>query len=324
MSGRRLGAFGALLLALLLPGCKPDAQEHIRRAKDAVFEKRPREALANYLAALNQLARDDSPEAQVLRARVLRGAADLYYLELREIPEAISVYRELIQRCPEAPETLEARIHLAHILRAYGRDLRGAINELTAAIARNPPQSAELNYEVAKLYFELGDYRQCELEAEALAKKYETSAFVDDALLLRAQAISMMEGRRADAARAFQDLVDRFPQSELQPHALFELGKLRAEVGEHERAIEAWVASLERHPDPKVVQDAIARTRSRMLATTPGKIGDSKTAFDRHLVARPAPPPRPRPKPAPEPPPAAPAPSAEAPGTGAESPPPTP
>ena len=128
------------------------------------------------------------PEALVLRARALKGAADVYWLEQRKVKEAVSVYKELIQQCPESPEALEARIILADLLRVHYRDLRGAIDQLTAALQRNPPQGAELQYQVAKLYFELGDYAQCELEARKLAERFATSAYVDDALFLQAQA----------------------------------------------------------------------------------------------------------------------------------------
>ena len=278
MKGRALVA-AAVCFALW--GCKQGAADHLRLAKDQVFEKHPEEGLREYRLALDVLEKDDSAEAQVYRARALRGAADVYYLELRDMRKAVEVYRELIQECPEAPETLEGRIHLAEILRTHYRDLRGAINELTAAIARNPPQSAELNYQVAKLYFELGDYQQCEIEASNVERKYEASSFVDDAMLLRGQALAMMEGHRADAMHTFQDLAERFPDSELQPHALYELGKLRADSGDLEKAIEAWVEALARHPDPQVVQGSIARARKRMKSTTPRRIGDEAAAFDR-------------------------------------------
>ncbi len=274
----------ALLIAALgcgLLACRNAPSDELQRAKDAVFEKKAEQALHHYRLALDALGDDNSPAAQVLRARALRGAADVYYLELRDVRRAAEVYRELIQLCPEAPETLEGRIHLSDILYAYRRDLRGAIGELTAALARNPPQGAELKYRVAKLYFELADYQQAEIEATQLVKRYETSAHVDDAMLLRAQALAMMEGRRAEAGRALLELVERYPDSELQPHALFELGKLRQESGEPDRAIEAWVKALERHPDPKVVQSMISRVRDRLVATTPRQPGDRYSAFDR-------------------------------------------
>jgi tetratricopeptide (TPR) repeat protein len=274
----------AAACGLWAQGCKPTAADHLQRAKDALYEKDPHRALRHYREALDLLEKDDSPESMLMRARALRGAADTYFLELRDFRQAVSVYRELIQQCPESRESLEAHVILADILRGNFRDLRGAINELTAAIARNPPQSAELTYQVAKLYFELGDYQQCALEAQRVAARYETSAFVDDALFLRAQALSMLEDRKADAARGFEELARRHPDSDLAPHALLELGKLRAEQGEDERAIELWVEALQRHPDPAIVQASIARVRRRIASTTPDRVGDHAAAFD-HLPA---------------------------------------
>lgn len=277
----------AVAAALCLCGCRRDEPvDWLERAHTDLFEGRPQDALADYKKALDALERDTSPRAAVYRARALRGAADVYAFELGDPKRAVEVYRELIALCPEAPETLEGRVHLAELLRRHFRDLRGAIAELTAALDRNPPASAELTYQVAAMYFELRDYEQCQLEAAKLAARYENSGFVPDALFLRGQALAMMEGRRADAQRAFTELVERFPDSPLRPHAYFELGRLAVEADAPEQAIEMWVQALETHPQPAMVQEAIARVRSRLHATTPKKVGDAFTAFD-HDQARP-------------------------------------
>ena len=276
----------ALLLVIALSGCKrSDPLARLQNAREKLYAHLPQAALEEYRLALDALDRDESKEASVYRARALRGAADTYYLELRDFKHAVEVYRELSQLCPEAPETLDGRLHLADILEHQFHDLRGAITELTAALARNPPQSAELSYRVAKLYFELGDYQQCELEAAGVARKFETSPYVDDALLLRGQALAMMEGHRLEALKVFEELAEKFPDSELQPHALFEAGKLRAEGGEPEKAIETWIEALKRHPDPQVVQEVIARVRRQLRETTPSKVGDAAKAFDREWPA---------------------------------------
>lgn len=272
----------ALALALLLvAGCKkPDAPAHLERARTALFEQKPDVALAEYKLALDLLDRDGSAQANLYRARALRGAADVYAYQLGDPKRAVEVYRELITLCPEAPETLEGRLHLAEVLWHRFRDLRGAIAEYTAALARNPPQSAELSYTVAKLYFELQDYEQCELEAGKTIQKFETSAWVDDALYLRGQALSMMDGRKPEAQRVYLDLIDRFPESDLRPHALVELGRLKADAGEPEKAIELWISALKTHPTPQAVQQQIALVRGRLRATTPDQVGDATRAFD--------------------------------------------
>jgi len=273
-----------LAVVLCLCACKrTDAPTRLQTAREKLYVHQPQAALEEYRLALDSLDRDESKEAAVYRARALRGAADTYYLELRDFKRAVEVYRELSQLCPEAPETLEGRLHLADILQTQFHDLRGAITELTAALARNPPQSAELSYRVAKLYFELADYQQAELEAAGMVRKFETSPYVDDALLLRGQALAMMEGRHPEALKAFESLAEKFPDSELQPHALFEAGKLRAEAGENEKAIETWVEALKRHPDPNVVQLVISKVRRQLRATTPNKVGDAALAFDREV-----------------------------------------
>jgi tetratricopeptide (TPR) repeat protein len=270
-----------LTVVLLVAGCKRnDAPTHIEAARTALFERKPEIALSEYKLALDALERHTGPEVTLYRARALRGAADIYAFELHDPKRAVDVYRELIKTCPEAPETMEGRLHLAGLFRHEFRDIRSAIAELTAALARNPPQSAELAYEVATLYFELRDYQQVTIEAENVVRRYEASAWVDDALYLKGQALSMMEGRRAEAQRAYLDLVERFPDSSLKAHALVELGRLKVDQGEGEKAIEYWVEALPTHPDPKVVQEAIARVRAHLRATTPETVGDPMKAFD--------------------------------------------
>lgn len=276
----------ALLGALAGVGCTETPADHLQRARDAIFEKNPDEALVEYRKAFDMLRRDETPQSLVMRARALKGAADVYWLEQRKVKEAVSVYKELIQQCPESPEALEARIILSELLKVHYRDLRGAIDQLTQALQRNPPQGAELQYEVAKLYFELGDYAQCELEARKLGERFATSAYVDDALYLQAQAVHMMEGRRQEASKIYADLRARFPDSELAPHALVEMGKIRAEAGENEKAIELWVEALKTHPDPNLVQDYISRARKRIANTTPEAVGQKAAAFD-HKMGRP-------------------------------------
>lgn len=265
-------------LSLLLAACGNQAQEHIKKARNNVFEKKPQAALEQYRLAIDALERDNSPEAQVHKARALRGAADVYDLELRDHRRAIEVYRELIQACPESPEALDGRVRLATILSDQFNDLRGSIKELTAAISRNPPQSAELRYKVAKLYFELGDYQQCEIEAQEVARRYETSSFVDDAMFLGAQSLAM-EQKRDEALRAYQALIDRHPDSDFRPHAMFEIGRIYADMGDSRKAISIWVDALRSHPQPDTVQASIARARKRLVDTMPATT--RADAFDR-------------------------------------------
>jgi len=269
-----------VLVVTLAAGCFRSGPEHLARARELVYARKPQAALREYRAALDAVEKSDRSESAHIRAAALRGAADVYWLELHDVPKAVSVYRELVSQAPDAPETAEAHVVLAGILEAHYRDLRGAISEITAALARDPPTAADLRYHVAKLYFELGDYQQAELEARTLIQRFPSSPLVDDGWMLVGQSLSMREGMRTEAMTAYATLVEKFPASELVPHALFELGKLRGEAGDDAGAIQAWVQALERHPDPAIVQSAIARTRKRIAQTTPRGVG-AREAFQR-------------------------------------------
>lgn len=266
---------------VVLGGCHRSADAHLHQAREAAYRKDFQAALRHYRLVLDVLDRGESPLTQSLRARALRGIADTYYLELRDIPRAAEAYRELIQACPESPESVEAHVHLANLLKEHYRDVRGAVSELSSAVARHPVQSAELSYQIAKLYFQLANYPQCVLEADALLDRYGDSEFADDAMLLKAQALTMIDNKRAEAIQTLEKLIARYPDSELRPHALFELGKLHEEVHEEEKAIDCWVEALQRHPDPGAVQAAISRVRRRIENTTPRRIGSQSSAFDR-------------------------------------------
>ncbi len=274
-------------MLLLSASCScnaPDAPAYLASARRALAQARPEEALAFYKRALDVAEIDVTEAAPVYRARALRGAADTYFLTLHDPRRAAQVYQELIERCPEAAETLDGRIHLASILEHHLQDKRGAIAALTAALARNPPQSAELSYRVASLYFQIADFQQSQLEAAAVAKRFETSAFVDDALYLRTQALAM-DGKNAEAKKALNEFVAQFPDSPLRSHALVDLGALKAESGEREEAIVIWVEALKTHPKPEVIHASITRVRAQLRTTTPTGVGDASKAFDRPATA---------------------------------------
>src|SRR5262249_48224175 len=136
LTPHKTGWHWLLVLLVALPACHKTADNYLQRADEAAYRKDPQRALHEYRLALDALDRADAPGAQAIRARALRATADIYYLELRDIPRALDAYRELIQSCPEAPETIEGHIYMADIMKNHYRDLRGAIGELNAAVAR--------------------------------------------------------------------------------------------------------------------------------------------------------------------------------------------
>jgi len=270
----------AALLWLLSAGCRRSAEDDLVQGKNARFEQRHAEALESYRRALDKLDRDGSPSAQVLRARALAGAAEVYDVELGDAKRAVEVYRELMRACPESPEALSGRIRLAVLLKDRFDDARGAIQVLNDALARSPPESAELRYRVASLYFTLGDYAQASLEGAEVARRYEASAWVDDALFLQGQALQL-RGKPREALAVFEALAARFPDGELRPLSLYEQGRVLSALGERDRAVAAWMEALKAHPQPDVVRAELDRARQGVEAERAPALGREE-AFRGH------------------------------------------
>ncbi len=129
-----------LLLFLALNGCRKSADEYLQRAHEAAYRKDPQRALREYRLALDAVDRLDTTGAQAVRARALRGAADIYYLELRDIPRAVEAYRELLQVCPEAPESIEGHICGRGLSRASSSLSRSAREHRGAYLPCRHPQ----------------------------------------------------------------------------------------------------------------------------------------------------------------------------------------
>ena len=237
------------------------------------------EALSHYESALGALS---AQAACSLRARILKGTADAYYLQFNNPSRAATLYAQLARECPDEALTQSARMLQAEIQLEHFGDLPGAIASLSKVKSQTHEQAEVLALRIASLYFEGKNHPQAALESRALA--YSNSPIAKDALFLHAQALAMSKESLQEAKRAFSDLVQLFPDSPLVPRALFELGKLVSAEGDEELAIHWWVLSLRSHPNPQMVQEAIAAARQRLASKTPEGIGNPERAFDRDSI----------------------------------------
>jgi tetratricopeptide (TPR) repeat protein len=180
---------------------------------------------------------------------------------------AVDAYRRLIEGYPDAPETFQARVHLAEMLRDRMGDLPGAIAQFKALAIAYPGRSGadDFQYQAVEGYFVLRDYAQARTEARALLDRFPDSPRAPQARFLQASSYEM-EGRRAEAAAAFQELIDRAPASEAAPRARLALARLLEQGGDNVQALALLIASLKDDPEPKVLQAEIARLQNKMAA----------------------------------------------------------
>lgn len=254
-----LGAFS------LVAGCARSPEQHLQAAQELVLRGHPYAATRHYRLARGLAKRTWPAGANRVTRQALWEEARVRYQDLRQPARAAALYRELIDMFPDAPEALHARVQLAEILRTELKDLPGAVAQLQGALAQQPAQAPMLRYELAKIYFQAGDYNACAAECETLLETGAgASSLAARAGLLRAQAVAMIGGRTSEAIRLLEELADRFPVSELGGLARHELGRMQAEAGLLDSAIEQLVRALKSHPYPSAVQAAIAIARRRL------------------------------------------------------------
>jgi TolA-binding protein len=225
--------------ALILAGCPATAGHLLDKADELESQQRFAQAQTAYRDSLRRLGDDDSAPSRALRTRALANLADLCYLDLGDLKCAADAYRHLIEDYPEAPETFEARTHLAEMLRDRLNDVTGAIAQYKALATAYPgrPGSDDYQYQVADGYFLLRDYIQARSEARALIDRFQGSTRASQARFLIASCYEL-EGQRPEAIKAFEDLLSRDPHGELDPKARLALAKLLEQQGDGARALQ--------------------------------------------------------------------------------------
>ncbi|HUB08982.1 MAG TPA: tetratricopeptide repeat protein [Myxococcales bacterium] len=265
--------------AVLLAGCPRSAEQLLDHADQLEGSHHFAAALAGYRDALRRLGADDGPEGRPVRTRILAHLGDLCYLDMRDTRCAGETYRALLENYPDAPESYQARIHYAEMLRDRLGDLTGAIAQYKALVSAYPDRPGADGYQMQAVegYFQLADYAQARTEARTLLDRFPQSPLAPQARLLLASCFEL-EGRRAEAIAAYQELIDRTPPGEAVSRAQLALAKLLELQGQDDRALEVLLACLKTYPDPLLIQKELARLQRKMADAR--RLREQPDAFD--------------------------------------------
>ncbi len=277
-----LAAAAALALACGSAERKLEAATALRHQGDA------KGALAAYKAILADLGEGPLPADQAaIRAKALRFAGDVSYLELGDYAGALLYYRRIVSIAPGGKEAHEARAIIGDIYRDRLNDPLAAIAQYADVAASDSPLAPRYQLEVAKGYLALARYDQARTEARILREKWPEDPLADEGQLLAAQAWAL-EGRGDEALRAFQALVDRRPpaRGDVVARALEGQAHIHAQAGRFDRALELYAAALPNHPNPDAVKTNIEAVRERKEKAGIAKPGDRAAAFDEHKTRR--------------------------------------
>lgn len=161
------------------------------------------------------------------------------------IEQAIARYRIFLERYPKDERAPLAMLHLGRALFRLGRymDAEQAF-ESVASKAATDPQFAPALLALGDMAFQRGEWKTAEIRlGEYLATGADPPS-ADDALMKRAQSRRKI-GRGDDAARDYEQLVAKYPQSEMSALALYEHGQLLIEMGKLNEANAKLKQSLE-------------------------------------------------------------------------------
>jgi tetratricopeptide (TPR) repeat protein len=269
----------AALVAALLAACGGPARR-MEEAASLEREKRPREALAAYQAALGELGEGQlEPERARLRLSALRRAADIAYLEVGDYPAAVAYYRRFVALAPATAEARAARETIAEIYRDRFKDPHGAIAQYAALAAEGGEGAPRSQLRVARLYLEAGDHDQARTEARILRDRWPGSAEAAEALVVTAQAHAQQK-RTDDAVRAYEAAAEARPGAPLAALALEAAAHLLAEDGRLDRALDLYARAERGHPNPAAVRTSLEATRRRREAKGAARPGDRAAALD--------------------------------------------
>jgi tetratricopeptide (TPR) repeat protein len=153
----------AALLACIYAACGPDLGDVLQQAETSWRKGRYAEAIQ-----ANEELYKREPTGEYA-ARALLSIANIQYLNIRNVKQAINYYSKLTREFPDSAETFEAHRYLADIYENEMIDLDQAIRELTALLeAKDLKDGPEIRFRRAGLFFQKEDYDRALRELRGL------------------------------------------------------------------------------------------------------------------------------------------------------------
>lgn len=281
---RRGAARALLLVAASLSVACSSPERQLDKANALRHAGDPKGALAAYKVILADLGEGPLPPGDAeVRAKALRYAADVAYLELGDFQAALSYYRRVVSLSPGGREAQEARAAIGDIYVDRFNDQLAAIAQYAAIASSDSPLAARYQLKVARGYLALGRFDQARTEARLLRERWPDDPLADEAQLLTGQAWSL-EKKDEEALGALQALVDRAPRADVKARALEAQAQIHAAAGRYDRALELYALALPAHPNPDAIRMNIEAVRERREKAKTAKPGDRAAAFDQGKV----------------------------------------
>jgi len=198
------------------------------------------------------------PAGVETRPEVLERLARARYAQKRYGPAAES-YAALATKFPESPAAKQAAMAAA-IAFLEAKDTARAKEWFAKVESSGGPRAAEAAHQLALIELEAGRAADSLAIAERALARGPTGGQLSALLLDRADALWAMPERRADAAKQYAELVERFPNDPAVPTAMAMVAAAALQLDRPEEALARADAFLKRFAG-KVPKETIADVR---------------------------------------------------------------
>ncbi|WP_321367793.1 tetratricopeptide repeat protein [uncultured Desulfuromusa sp.] len=256
--------FAVAGIVMLLVVCFPFYRKQQLTAPQRLFSEAVElESLRNTTAAEKKYREvyQNYPQSQEAAESLFR-IGNIWRFDHQDMQKALLNYLKLEHDYPHNPLVLPAREEAARIVKYTQRDYSRAIEFYQRLLDFNAGNPAQYYYEIADCYFYLENYSQARIELESLLEKYPQSDLAPDALYRKAR-ILILEGLTEEARRDWLDIIERYPGSKHRTQAEFDLAKILEEEGSLQEALQHYqqlVGKLE----PALLEEKIKHLEQRI------------------------------------------------------------
>ncbi len=220
------------MIASILAGCNSDSQQLLNRA-----DARWREGNYEDALRLNTLLYQHDPQGKYAAQALLKNG-DIYYLNLRQVKDAIETYKRVVSEFPGRREESIARQQLANIYENEIGDLTQAINEYDQILeSKDLENRAEMQYRRANAYFKLQRYDTAWRELRRM-EDAGVSGHLADQVFLKLGNIDQIKRQYRDAVAYFQRVAEA-PCPECRRRAILNLAESYEALYDYDKAIDA-------------------------------------------------------------------------------------
>jgi tetratricopeptide (TPR) repeat protein len=247
------------ILLVIMVSCSTPKSSALQQADTLFSQERYVEAEALYRQQFS-LLENKSTGIVLLQRLALLNSVYLHHPE-----QAASDYTLIAKLKPLSTEAFAAKKEL-------GRLYKNELHKPDAAVKiyhtildefAHRPEIREIHLTMVQTLVEMGDFEQAHTEAVAMLQRWPLAPEVLQAGFYGAQAL-YLQNRSEEAVQMYRDLLSRHPEPTLQASIQFEMGNCYQELGELQKALEYYQASLADHSNPRIVQNKITHTTSRL------------------------------------------------------------